>query len=184
MRTITIICSAIVLSTAGSLVQAESGAQKTLAATLGIQVFPAAGQAADQQSKDEAACYEWAVSNTGTDPFDTQKQQTADAEQAAAAQQQAGQAGKGSGLQGAARGAAVGAIIGEVTDDDASKGAGYGAAAGAIAGRRRGHAETQQAQQQTEAQSQATQHATQAQLETFKNAFSACMEGKKYIAKF
>ena len=61
---------------------------RSLASTLETYVFPAAGQAADQQSKDEAECYSWAVSNTGTDPFELQKQDeavTAQAEQQAAA---------------------------------------------------------------------------------------------------
>ena len=40
-------------------------AGKSLASTLEVYVFPAAGQPADQQSKDEAECYSWAVSNTG-----------------------------------------------------------------------------------------------------------------------
>ena len=47
---------------------------KTLASTLEVYVFPTEGQAADQQSKDEAACYSWAASNTGSDPFELQKQ--------------------------------------------------------------------------------------------------------------
>ncbi len=37
---------------------------KTLASTLDVYVFPTEGQAADQQSKDEAECYSWATSNT------------------------------------------------------------------------------------------------------------------------
>ena len=42
---------------------------KTLAATIDVFVFPTEGQASDQQSKDEAECYKFAESNTGTDPF-------------------------------------------------------------------------------------------------------------------
>ena len=37
-------------------------------------MFPEEGQASDQQSKDEAECYSWAASNTGSDPFELQKQ--------------------------------------------------------------------------------------------------------------
>jgi hypothetical protein len=37
-------------------------------------VFPAEGQEADQPSKAEAACYEWAVDDSGNDPFELQKQ--------------------------------------------------------------------------------------------------------------
>jgi len=69
----------------------ESG--KTLASTLEVFVFPSAGQAADQQSKDESECYSWATSNSGSDPFDLQKQSEQQAQQQAkeqgAAQQQA-----------------------------------------------------------------------------------------------
>jgi len=180
MRIMEIICRAAVLA----LVATPLQAQQTLASTLGIQVFPAAGQEATQQSQDEAACYDWAVGNTGSDPFQVQQQQAADAQQAQAAQQQASQAGKGAGARGAVRGAAAGAVIGEIANDDAGKGAAYGAAAGVVAGRRRGRQAEQQAQQQVEAQSQQTQQASQAQMNNFKKAFSACLEAKQYIAKF
>jgi len=180
MRIIGIICAVAALVFVTTPLQA----QQTLASTLGIQVFPAAGQEASQQSQDEAACYDWAEGNTGSDPFQAQQQQAADAEQAAAAQQQASQAGRGSGARGAVRGAAAGAVIGEIANDDASKGAAYGAAAGVVAGRRRGRQAEQQAQEQVQAQSQQTQQASQAQIDNFKKAFSACMEGKQYIAKF
>ncbi len=57
----------------------ESG--ETLASTLEVFVFPSAGQAADQQSKDESECYSWAASNTGSDPFELQKQSEQQAQQ-------------------------------------------------------------------------------------------------------
>ncbi len=47
--------------------------QKTLAATVGLYVFPADGQSTEQQSKHEAECYNWAVDNTKTDPFSLSK---------------------------------------------------------------------------------------------------------------
>ena len=53
---------------------AQSEGSKTLAATMSVYVFPTEGQSAEQQSKDEAECYNWAVGNTGTDPFDLAKQ--------------------------------------------------------------------------------------------------------------
>jgi len=71
-----------------------------------VYVFPKEGQTAEQQSQDEAACYEWAVGNTGTDPFELADQQTADQQQAQSEQQAAEQAGQGSGARGAVRGAA------------------------------------------------------------------------------
>ena len=43
--------------------------QKTLAATLNVYAFPTKGQTPERQSQDEAACYQYAVTSTGTDPF-------------------------------------------------------------------------------------------------------------------
>ena len=112
----------------------ESG--KTLASTLDVFVFPTEGQAADQQSKDEAECYSWATSNTGSDPFEIQKQSEQQAQQTEQQVAQAQAATQGSGAKGAVKGAAAGALIGEVTGGDAGESAAYGAAAGAISSRR------------------------------------------------
>jgi len=158
-------------------------AQKSLASTIEVYVFPAAGQAADQQSKDEVECYSWAVSNTGSDPFDLQKQN----EQAAAqAQQQVAQteaATQGAGARGALRGAAAGALIGEVTGGDAGDSAVIGAAAVGISSRRRGRAANQQAQQQAQQQVESSEKATEEQVGNFKKAFSVCLEAKEYMVK-
>jgi len=163
---------------------APPSGQKTLAATMSVYVFPNAGQKPEQQSKDEAECYAWAVQNTGTDPFELQKQAQQQQQQAAAAKQQAGQVGAGAGAQGAVKGAAVGALIGEIASDDPGKGAAYGAATGVIAGRRRGRAAQQQAQQQVAQQEQQGQQSIQQQGENFKKAFSVCLEAKKYMVKY
>lgn len=156
----------------------------TLASTLEVFVFPAAGQATDQQSKDEAECYNWAVNNTGNDPFDLTKQSAAQAQQTEQDKKKAAQTGQGAGAGGVVRGAAVGALIGEIADDDASKGAAYGAAAGLISGRRRGRAASAQAQQKAEQSGQAQQQATQQQIGNFKKAFSVCLEAKEYMVKY
>jgi len=58
-------------------VAAPSG-QKSLAATLNIYAFPTKGQSSSQQSEDEAACYQFAVTNTGTDPFQLSQQSAAE----------------------------------------------------------------------------------------------------------
>ena len=158
--------------------------QQSLGATMDVYVFPAEGQDSSQQSKDEAACYEWAVGNTGTDPFDLSKQEQVNAQQAQAEQQAAKQAGQGSGARGAVRGAAAGALIGEIANDDASEGAAWGAAAGAIRGRRQGRAAQQQAQQQAAQQAEQREQATAEQLENFKKAFSVCLEAKDYMVKY
>ena len=159
----------------------ESG--KSLASALEVYVFPAAGQAADQQSKDEAECYNWAASNTGTDPFELEKQSAQQAQQTEQQVAQAQAATQGAGVKGAAKGAAAGALIGEIYDGDSSQGAAYGAAAGAVASRRRSRAASQQAQQQAKEQGAAQQQATAEQVGNFKKAFSVCLEAKEYMVK-
>jgi len=156
----------------------------TLAATMEIYVFPTSGQDSSKQSMDESECYNWAVSNVGTDPFALEKQAQADAQQAQANQQAAEQAGTGSGARGAVRGAAAGALIGEIANDDASEGAAWGAAAGVVRGRRQGRAAQQQAQEQAASQAEQQQGATEQQLANFKNAFSVCLEAKEYMVKY
>jgi hypothetical protein len=162
-----------------------AGAQtQSLGSTMDVYIFPAKGQEASQQSQDEAVCYEWAVGNTGTDPFELAKQEQEDDQQAQADQQAAQQAGQGSGARGAVRGAAAGALIGEIANDDASEGAAWGAAAGAIRGRRQGRSSQQQAQEQAASQAEQREGATEEQLANFKNAFSVCLEAKEYMVKF
>lgn len=164
-------------------VAAPSG-QKTLAATMNVYVFPSAGQAADQQAKDEGECYQWAVSNSGSDPFELQKKSVQQAQETEAAKQQAGQTGKGSTTRGAIGGAAVGALIGGIADDEWGKGAAIGAGVGAVGGNVRGRRKDKAATEQVEAQAQQTQQASQAQLDNFKKAFSVCLEAKKYLVKY
>src|SRR5262245_4206913 len=163
---------------------APASAPKTLSSTVGVYVFPTAGQAADQQNKDEGECYTWAVQQSGSDPFQVQKQAEQQKAQADAAKQQAQQTGKGAGAGGAVKGAAAGALIGEIASDDAGKGAAYGAAAGVIAGRRRGKEAKKEATAQAEKQAEKTQQATQEQIDGFKKAFSVCLEAKKYMVKY
>jgi len=159
-------------------------AQKTLAATMNVYVFPTTGQDAAQQSKDESECYTWATQNTGTDPFALQKQSQAQAQQTEQQKQQAQKAGAGAGAGGAVKGAAAGALIGEIANDDAGEGAAVGAAVGVIAGRRRGREAKKQATAQAEAQGQQAQAATAEQMTNFKKAFSVCLEAKKYMVNY
>jgi len=174
----------ILVLAAVALPVVASSQTQSLGSTMDVYVFPAEGQDSSQQSKDEAACYEWAVGNTGSDPFDLAKQEQADAQQAQADQQAAEQAGQGSGARGAVRGAAAGALIGEIANDDASEGAAWGAAAGAVRGRRKGREAQQQAQQQATAQAEDREEVTEQQLTNFKNAFSVCLEAKEYMVKY
>lgn len=166
-------------------VDPASSGQKTLAATMNIYAFPTKGQAAAQQSEDEAACYTYGVQQTGVDPFQLQKQAQAQQQQTAAAKQQAQQAGQGAAAAGAVKGAAAGALIGSVAHGATSgQGAAYGAAAGLIVGHRRKEEAQKQATQQAEQQGQQAQAATQEQSDNFKKAFSVCLEAKSYMVKY
>ena len=160
--------------------QGSQPTQKTLAAAIGVYVFPNAGQPSSQQSKDEGECYSWAVQNTGSDPFQLQQQAQAAQQQAQAAATQGAPPTAGSGARGAARGAAGGALFGAIAGD-AGKGAAIGAAAGAVGGRMRSRSANQQAAQQ---QASSTQQATAQQMDNFKKAFSVCLEAKKYMVKY
>lgn len=157
---------------------------KTLASTLDVFVFPADGQAADQQSIDEVECYDWAATNTGSDPFELAKQSEQQQQQTDEQMQQAQSGTQGSGVRGAAKGALAGAVVGEIADDDAGKGAAYGAAGGAVVSRRRSRKASAEAQQQVAAQGEAQQQATAEDVEDFKKAFSVCLEAKDYMVKF
>jgi len=167
----------------GQTATAPPTGQKTLAATMNVYAFPSKGQKPEQQSQDEAACYNYAVQNVGTDPFQLQKQTDAQQAQTDAAKQQAAQAGTGAGAQGAVKGAVVGTAVGAAAGD-AGKGAAIGATAGVIAGRRKGKAAAQQGTQAAEQQGQQAQAATAEQLSNFKKAFSVCLEAKDYMVKY
>ena len=169
-----VLCISLSSHAAGQSNQSAS-AQKSLAATLNVYVFPQQGQTSSLQSKDEADCYSWAVKETGSDPFQLQKQAQAQAQ----AQAQNANTTSGSAVRGAAGGAAAGALIGGIAGD-AGKGAAIGAASGAVINRRR----ARKAQESNEAAISSSQQATAEQMANFKKAFSACLEAKKYMVKF
>jgi uncharacterized protein YcfJ len=134
---------------------------------LGVIVYPAKNQSAQQQSVDESECYNWAKSHTGIDPT---------APPPAPAEPAEGKP-KGERAKSAARGAAAGAVIGEVANDDASEGAKVGAAAGVVAGGRRSREQERAAAESSKASQQAAQ---EQQLSTFRKAFGTCLTGKGY----
>ena len=168
---------------AAAVILAQSA---TLAASMGVSVFPAQGQDETQQSMDEAECYNWAVGNSGSDPFQLQQQamqQMAAAEQAMA---EAEQAGQGSGGRSAGRGAATGALVGAVFGDSRKttrRAAATGALVGGVSGSRRSAQASAEATGQVAAQSAEEQAAIERQMNSFRNAFGACLEGKDYIAR-
>src|SRR5262245_21348586 len=49
-------------------VGAPAAKPASLSSALGLYVFPAKGQTADQQKQDEQACYGWAKEQSGIDP--------------------------------------------------------------------------------------------------------------------
>ncbi len=131
-------------------------------------VYPSKGQGKQQQKADEFECYKWAVEQSGIDPLNLPKVE---------AQVKSGPTGGA--VVGAAKGAAAGAAIGAIAGD-AGEGAAIGAIAGGLAGRRQG----QQAQAKQNQQAQANASAAEQEMkDTFKKAFSVCMEGKGYTIK-
>jgi hypothetical protein len=130
-------------------------------------VYPAKGQSPEKQKSDEAACYSWAVKQTGFDPAKPPPQQ-----QAAKPPTTATGTTPGAGVRGAARGA----IVGEVVGGDA----GTGAAAGAVAARAQSRRQNAAAAKQAEQQQQA---GTQQQQAAFGKARAACLEGRGYTVK-
>jgi len=128
-------------------------------------VYPAKGQSAQQQGKDDGECYGWARQNTGIDP----------ATLAPPAQASGPATGGGERVQGAARGAVGGLAIGAIAGD-AGQGAAIGAVVGTMAGGRR-------ARQNQEVQNQQAQAQQQQQINTFYRAYGACMEGRGYTIR-
>jgi hypothetical protein len=142
--------------------------------TMGLIVYPAGGQAPEQQARDEQACYTWAQQQVGpatSAPSVDSAAQTGKAK--------ADSAAKGAGIKGAAGGAAGGALIGAIAAD-AGKGAGVGAVSGGLRGLRARKQAEQQAEQQARAQAQA-QGSQQASM--LRKAMVACLEGRGYTVQ-
>ena len=126
--------------------------------------YPAKGQSAQQQQKDDGACYAWAKSNTGIDPATLAANQPPPPSGPAV--------GGGERLRGAARGAAGGAAIGAIAGD-AGKGAAIGAVGGTVVGGARARNNQQAAAANNQAQAQGA-------MDTFNRAWGACMQGRGY----
>ena len=136
---------------------------------LKLFVYPSKGQSKQQQKVDEFECYKWAVEQSGIDPLNLPKVE--------APPPQTGPTGGA--VKGAAKGAAAGAAIGAITGD-AGEGAAVGAVVGGLAGRKQG----KQAQAQQNQQAQANAAAAEQEMkDSFKKAFSVCIEGKGYTIK-
>jgi len=125
-------------------------------------VYPAKGQSASQQSKDDGECLAWAKTNTGIDPSKPPAQAAA-----APPPQKGGQRAKG---------AAVGAAVGAIGDNDVGEAAAKGAVVGGVAKRN----QQRGAQQQAAAQQQQAAATQQQDLGTYYKAYGACMSGRGY----
>ncbi len=133
---------------------------------VGLYVFPAKDQSATQQAEDESYCYKWGVQQSGIDPLNPPQVQA----------QQVQSGPDGSAVSGAARGALAGVAIGAIAGD-AGKGAAIGAASGAMVGHRASRVGRSQQQQ---ANNQAAGQAEADMINSFKKAYSACLQGKGY----
>ena len=134
-----------------------------------MYVFPAKDQSQEQLEKDETECYKWAVQQSGVDPLNPTK---VEAEQVATGPD-------GAAVVGAAKGAAVGAAIGAICGDT-GKGAAIGAVSGGLAGRRASKSAKSSAQQSN---NQAAANQEIEMMNSFKKAYSVCLEGKGYTVK-
>jgi hypothetical protein len=139
------------------------------AAAQDMFIYPAAGQTAEQQQKDEYECYAFAKQNSGFDPM---SMPTATSQAPADAPSTAGTTLKGAGL---------GAVVGGIADgsDGAKKGAAIGAASGLLFGGNRSR-NAQREQQQWEQQQQQQYMAGRS---NYNRAFAACMEGRQYTVR-
>ena len=115
-------------------------------------VYPAKGQTAEQQQKDQWECHQWAVKQTGFDPSQPVEQSVP----------------RHSAMGGAARGAALGAAAGAI-GGDAGKGAAIGAAVGGLGTIMRDR-RANEAQQQAYNNSSAD----------YDRAYGACLRGRGY----
>jgi uncharacterized protein YcfJ len=139
---------------------------QSLSSSLGVVTYPAKGQSAQQQSKDEGECYAWAKQQTGIDPVAVAKQPT---------KEEGPAVGGGERVKGAAGGAVGGLAIGAIAGD-AGKGAAIGAVAGTMVG---GH----KARKNKAAREQQAEQSKSSTLQHFNKAFGVCMEGRGYTVR-
>ena len=153
--------------------EATSANAPSLARQLGLYVFPAKGQNATQQSNDEAACYNWAVAQTGINPMGPGPNADSAAKVYMARMDSAT---KGAAVVGGAKGAAAGTAIGAIAGNT-----GEGAAIGATVGILAGHRARKQAEQEAAIYgAQAAKAERQQQDAAFAKAMTACLNGKGY----
>ena len=124
-------------------------------------VYPAKGQAKQQQQKDETECSQWATQQTSYNPSNPPPATASGKPQTATGTD------VGAGARGAARGAVVGGMMGD---------SGAGAVAGAAAARGQSRRTNRDQAQQAGTQQSAAQ-------QNYLKARAACLEGRGYTVK-
>jgi YMGG-like Gly-zipper len=159
-------------------------APPSLASSAGVMAYPAKGQDAATQSKDEGECFNWAKQQTGFDPMSPPPTATV------AAAPPPPPPPSGARARGAVRGAAAGAVVGEIANNDADQGAKTGAAVGVVAGgaknrqaKAQHQAQVDAANQQAQAAADQTNAAYAQGKESFKKGMTVCLEGRGYTVK-
>ncbi|MBK6597386.1 MAG: glycine zipper 2TM domain-containing protein [Proteobacteria bacterium] len=142
--------------------------------TTQIIFYPAAGQSAEQQRRDQYECYRWAVTQSSFDPSRPQL-----------APHQRVEVVPASDSRNAAAGVVTGAVLGAAVarPRDAGLGAVIGAVAGAVVGASADASQAQQAQrvQRTyDARNAQQVAALDAQAINYRRAMTACLEGRNY----
>ena len=174
MKSLAMIVVLVCFASAYAGAQATQTAQPTsvtasLNKALCVFVFPAKDQKPEQQSLDEQACYSWAVQQSGVDPLNMTPTKA----------QPVDKSPDGSVLAGAAVGAMGGAIVGSMAHGHHHHGG--AAAAGAMVGAMAGAAHKSKKDAQKEQQAQQAAVATdKAKIDTFKKAYTTCLQGKGY----
>jgi hypothetical protein len=174
MKSLTMIV--VLMCLASVLVHAQAPQPVSVTASLnkslGMYVFPAKDQKPEQQAIDEQACYSWAIQQSGVDPLNLTPTQP----------QAVDKSPDGSVAAGAAMGAIGGAVIGGIVHPYYHSGG--AAVAGAMVGGMAGAARKAKKDAQKEQQAQQTAAATdQARIDSFRKAYSVCLEGKGYSVK-
>jgi hypothetical protein len=131
-----------------------------VAASAQQYVYPAKGQSASKQAKDETACEKWATKQTGFHPSTPPPPMISGKTEVT-----------GSGARVA--GAAGGALVAGVAGGNAGTGALVGAAVGGLT--KRG-----MARREANKQNEANQQAYQANVTSYNNARMTCLQGRGY----
>ena len=130
------------------------------------EVYPAKGQSAQQQERDQYECHEWATKETGVDPLALAEQKLSTTPTPAHKE------------HGAAGSAGVGAIRG-ATEGDAAAGAARGFGIGRMVSVLRAKRQLREHQSADAQQTSALQD----QLDKYDRAYGACLTGRGYTVK-